>query len=285
MSATIQVGPSWPANGLAGLERLMIFGASYCSIRFDHTHYIPAHALEPLGVPFPGITYNEEGLPNWVGHLITKYIPSPRFQPSGEQEEGYGEDTATLVYDYAVGGARVSGVRNQINSWFLPGVGKHPEWASWTGKNALFFTWIGINDCAFVSDHEEGVKQLFELQDTLYEAGARNFVFTDVPPINRSPAARGFSGELTTASCNNWNTNLRAGIAAFAQRHPDVTALCFSSAATFHRVLDDPVAHGFPLSDVCKPGGAIWIDALHPTSAMHDIIARDLAEFLTSVKR
>ena len=26
----------------------------------------------PLGVVFPGTVFNEPGLPNWVGHLITK---------------------------------------------------------------------------------------------------------------------------------------------------------------------------------------------------------------------
>lgn len=39
-------------------------------------------ANKPLGVPFPGITWNEPERPNWVGHLITKYCPEPRYRPS-----------------------------------------------------------------------------------------------------------------------------------------------------------------------------------------------------------
>lgn len=30
--------------------------------------------------------------------------------------------------------------------------------------------------------------KLFELQEYLYNAGARNFLFIDLPPIERSPA-------------------------------------------------------------------------------------------------
>jgi hypothetical protein len=32
------------------------------------------------------------------------------------------------------------------------------------------------------------MKNLFDLQKTLYGAGARNFLFIDVPPMDRSPA-------------------------------------------------------------------------------------------------
>lgn len=32
------------------------------------------------------------------------------------------------------------------------------------------------------------IMALFEVQDKLYKTGARNFLFIDVPPIERSPA-------------------------------------------------------------------------------------------------
>jgi phospholipase/lecithinase/hemolysin len=56
--------------------------------------------------------------------------------------------------------------------------------------------------------------------------------------------------------------------------------MIYSSYDTFNRVLDDPESHGFTLPDIGKKGGAIWRDDLHPTSAMHDIIAKDIAQFL-----
>lgn len=35
---------------------------------------------------------------------------------------------------------------------------------------------------------DESIMALFEVQDELYKTGARNFLFIDVPPIERSPA-------------------------------------------------------------------------------------------------
>lgn len=42
----------------------------------------------------------------------------------------------------------------------------------------------------------------------------------------------------------------------------------------------DPGAYGFSKGDLKKAGGAIWMDRLHPTSAMHKVVADDLDDFL-----
>lgn len=47
-----------------------------------------------------------------------------------------------LVYDYAVGGHTVSGVRSQVEHWFLPNVGQRPEWAPWANANSLFGVYL-----------------------------------------------------------------------------------------------------------------------------------------------
>lgn len=101
--------------------------------------------LDPLGVAFPGMTYNEPNLPNWVGHLITKYSPPPRYNPEYiQQQEGY-HDRPLLVYDYAAGGDTVAGVRRQIQRKFLPGIGLRSEPDSWGPENALFGEYV--RDC------------------------------------------------------------------------------------------------------------------------------------------
>lgn len=42
----------------------------------------------------------------------------------------------------------------------------------------------------YAIDPTPGLQQLFGLQDQLYERGARNFCYIDVPPMDRSPACR-----------------------------------------------------------------------------------------------
>ena len=76
----------------------------------------------PLGVPYPGITWAEDDQPNWVGYLVNDLTP--------------GHDL--IVYDYAVGGARVDGVVNQIEKRFIPDIGNRPTWAEWSSDDSLF---------------------------------------------------------------------------------------------------------------------------------------------------
>lgn len=82
----------------------------------------------------------------------------------------------------------------------------------------------------------------------------------------------------------HWNEELAVAAANFAHTHPDATVLVFSAWATFSRVLDDPITHGFPLNARRAMGGPIWHDHVHPTSTVAKTVARDVAGFLTSVQ-
>lgn len=57
--------------------------------------------------------------------------------------------------------------------------------------------------------------------------------------------------------------------------------LLFSSWRTFENVLGNPEMYGFRMEERKKRCGDIWVDHLHPTSAMQSIIARDVEEFLS----
>jgi hypothetical protein len=235
----------------------LLSGASYCDIGYRQNSPHPSRE-RPLGVEFPGDTYAEPGEPNWVGHLVKKYIKNE-----------------VLVYDYAQGGSCVDGVRHQIGDIFLNEIGKK----QWLAEDTIFMTWVGINDAALGCDHGDNLAAFFAAQELLYEAGGRNFLFIDVPPIHRSPGVRRTCRDMT-ANYVNWNTELRKCAAKFSVEHSDATIMVFSSWNTFTQVLDNPQAEGFSEDDVGKEGGAIWFDHLHPTSRMHDIIARDISRFL-----
>ncbi|KAI0831318.1 hypothetical protein BC628DRAFT_1353198 [Trametes gibbosa] len=261
------IRPSW--RGYNGLRYLIIFGDSYSDVGFAYNKVSTYPSDDaPLGIEFPGVTWAEPAMPNWVGYLITEYSPY----------------TKLLVYDYAVGGDSVQGVRKQIQVHFLPRMGEKPEWAPWGAEDSLFVTWVGINDCARldIDDIPAVLDDLFEEQGQLYNVGARNFLFIDVPPIHRSPVGTVFSGTDPNfhRPYDVWNTSLRSHVASFALKHSDVTILFFSSWNTFTRVLDDPVGHGFGPEHVSRAGGDIWADNLHPSTKMHDWIAHDIAEFL-----
>ncbi|KAK0459791.1 uncharacterized protein EV420DRAFT_1629173 [Desarmillaria tabescens] len=273
MSKVYQIGSKWP--GFPAIRKLFVFGDSYSSVL---TAYFPGRpairpsAAMPLGVPFPG----EMG-----GHFIAKHCPRPRYKPDQEHDSDYATNPL-LVYDYAIGGNTVSGVKSQLSS-FLDGAGAKPDWASWSERDSLFVTWIGINDCAYSIDHSDSMKTLFDIQQKLYDAGARNFLFIDVPPIHKSPAVSSYLADSASVSYHDWNSCLAKALGSFASSHPDTTVMLFSSYQTFCSIFDNPVDHGFEEKDLRKRGGAIWYDHLHPTSAVHDIIAAYLADFLSEV--
>ncbi|TFY83058.1 hypothetical protein EWM64_g954 [Hericium alpestre] len=246
MSIVYRVGPYW--RGYGGIKSIIVFGDSYSHVGY-HSQAPPPTSARPLGVASPGLTVNEPGYPNWVGHLITAHT--------------HGQSNI-LVYDYAVRGDTAPGVSRQITEQFLPTVGRRPRYTQSRGEIA------GI------------LATLFAAQEQLYGAGARNFLFVDVPPIHRSPIGTqpGLTDYFTPFAI--WNEELRRAVAAFAASHADVTAMVYSSWATFSRVLDNPAAYGFNPQDVRVQGGSIWFDHIHPTTRLASIVADEIAHFLAA---
>jgi hypothetical protein len=51
----------------------------------------------------------------------------------------------------------------------------------------ILVTWIGINDLSFVPDLKTDITVLFETAEHLYSCEARQFIFFNVPPLERTP--------------------------------------------------------------------------------------------------
>ena len=137
------------------------------------------------------------------------------------------------------------------------------------------------------------------------KAGARNFLFVNVPPLDRSPGGKFFLCKkseadalmsLTTPpytvalevtrglkeTCETWNDHLSSYSNTFAAETSQATILLFSAHAVLTEVLDDFVEFNFNESDVEEAGGAIWLDELHLTSAVHFLMAERLHRALES---
>lgn len=255
------LSPSWP--GVEKIRYLVIFGDSYSETDPWGISLHPS-VEEPLGIAFPGITMTDGG-PNWVGHLVHKRQPP------------------ILVYNYAKSGHTIDGVKQQRLRFFKSSA--QPS-SSWSADESLFVTWVGINDLARSTDFEGMLEKLFTVQQGLYEDGARNFLFIDVPPIERSPAYRALTKAKGAKETRfiEWNKVLARKIREFAAAAGDpISALYFSSHKVFEDILNNPKSFGFPEKHVKKDGGDIWVDHLHPTSAVHAIVAAEMEKFLNSV--
>jgi phospholipase/lecithinase/hemolysin len=164
---------------------------------------------------------------------------------------------STLVAPYE---PTVISLQQQVQDEFIPAyTGASPAAPSapaWTGANSLFAFWIGINDVGNSYYYGTGTTgplnaKIFAvysgLVDTLYSLGARNFVFINVPPVDRSPLMLAQGTDATTLE--------KADLAAFNGLIGDmaknlttahagaVNVWVYDSNASFSAVLDNPAVY------------------------------------------
>jgi len=264
-------------HGFDSLRYLVIFGDSYSAIH----GVVPMKTLpdatdeKPLGIEWPGIGWAEPGSPIWVAHLVASTQKQNKQPP-------------LLVYDYAMGGDTVRGLAIQARKRFLPGLASKPAAAPWTADDTLFVFWVGINDCATIIESmiPDRLEELMDIAKDVYRAGGRNFLFINLPPIERTATVgRRLRNPEAGKKYALWNRLLSKSIDAFELKHPYSTVFEFSSHDTFTRILDDPAQFGFKKEGKSARGGGIWVDHLHPTSAVHAVLAREIEEFLRKQPR
>ncbi|KAJ6526379.1 hypothetical protein B0H19DRAFT_1084478 [Mycena capillaripes] len=181
-------------------------GDSYTQTGFNITTGPLPSLGNPMGNPiYPGATATPGD--NWIDVATTKYNHS-----------------LVLTYNFAYSGATVSRdivppfadfvrtLTDQIDELVAWNMAQHPQ--PWASSNALFSIWIGINDIdlsyALDVDHTALTNQLitryFEYIQRLHcnlklcrvftvvsfgryltDLGGRNFLFLNVPPLDRTP--------------------------------------------------------------------------------------------------
>lgn len=80
----------------------------------------------------------------------------------------------------------------------------------------------------------------------------------------------------------SWNELLKAKAQGFSAKYPDVTVIIFPAWDLFSRILENPAVAG-----VSKPGNEgvemLFVDGVHPTSAVHAKVADELEAVLLGV--
>lgn len=151
--------------------------------------------------------------------------------------------------------------KEQVSTLFLPYLAKG---LPWQGCDSLFFIWLGINDIGNTYSrggntsalHGQLAQAYSSAVGELYNAGARNFVFLNVPPVDRSPLTMGQGAgavELEKKALAEFNCVLEDLVDDFLEQHPDVHGLLFDTVPIFNKVLDDPEKYGFKVvNEFCK---------------------------------
>lgn len=311
VSATCSASSSSPTSywpGWAGITHMVTFGDSYSTTGFNDTGAQPSEA-NPLGNPaYPG--YTATNGPNWVDFLTTTY--NKTFLETINLAYGGATVDSALVTPYL---PTVLSLKEQVQQEYIPIYSDHPSFFDWQANDTLFATFIGINDVgnAYGEANSSLVFSLVfqeyaSLMDQLYQTGARNFLFLNVPPVNRAPLtveAGSAAQALEATDIAAYNTNLTRLAANLSSTYSDATTFVFDTNAAFTQVLDDPCSHPETCpykntTDYCVyyENGTpswytfyqncslpvdeyFWLNTLHPTFRMMNVTAQEIAAELS----
>jgi phospholipase/lecithinase/hemolysin len=116
----------------------------------------------------------------------------------------------------------------------------------------------------------------------LYGAGARNFLFLSVPPIQKTPSVMLQSSSTQVKegeAVARYNGLLGRGIEAFKGNHSGVTTWVFDSTVAFDTAIKDPKSFGAKDASCYNKDGitCLWFNDYHPGQAIHKLVAQGVA--------
>lgn len=133
----------------------------------------------------------------------------------------------------------------------------------------------------------------FDLMDGVYNTGARNFIFLNMPPLQRAPMVFQ-NGNATVSNYANavsyFNNDLLPDyVQNFTSTHSGVKTVIYDAHTLFSEILDHPQWYGFRDSTCyacigCTNGtGCFWANNYHPQTQVHRLLAKDMLANLTSI--
>lgn len=253
----------WP--GWQGISRLVVFGDSYSTTGFNDTLAQPS-TNNPLGNPtYPG--YTASNGPNWVDYMTVNF--NDTLVETLNLAYGGATLDSALVAPYL---PTVLSLKQQVQQEFLPKYGSSSNQDfTWEPTSTLFTSvtlsflserqrdeiplivpckFIGINDIgnSYANANRSQIyPQIFSeykgLLEQIYDSGARNFAFINVPPVNRSPltkAAGPSTQQVEKGEIAAWNKNVTILARSLKSEHEDASVFVYDANSLWTEVLDNP---------------------------------------------
>ncbi|KAF2485855.1 hypothetical protein BDY17DRAFT_338602 [Neohortaea acidophila] len=295
-----------------GVNHLIAFGDSYTTTGFRVNGEQPRPA-NPFGNPqYPGLTTSNG--PNWIDFLTTTY-----------------NDTFVKTVNFAFGGATVDqaiipqflpaikSFKDQLFDFYLPHYSAAPVSFPWKASDTLFTFFFGINDvhtailkptpgASTAQILTTAVARYAAFIDVVYHSGARNFLFINVPPVERAPTVTIKGAAEVHAHAEaivQWNRDVSALTTNLTTTYPDVTTFLFDANSLFNQVMDEPCSYEetcaledtsasceqyirnnpatwYSKDPACRYAvdHYFWLNMLHPTFRIHNVTAKLIAQQL-----
>ncbi|KAI1306133.1 hypothetical protein F5Y03DRAFT_406163 [Xylaria venustula] len=250
-------------------ENLIAFGDSYTFVQgtagYPNYSFIGSYLPGQLGfLPdtllsnkiVQNFTGTAEGGPNWV-----EYLTGCGLQPG----ETLPRDCSIALWNFAFAGADVSlEYLSQHHDFTIPLVNQTQQYLTWAepviGKKmdksrVLVAFWIGINDIndsstftnvSFPAFYDMLIDAVFtQSVQSMYETGYKNFLFINLPPLDRTAANVVSDSPLPNKTMIEWwSDSLSQHSSIFAETNKDVKTMIYDANTFLNGVLDDPGKYG-----------------------------------------
>ena len=300
LMALILALPGWVA-AQTGFNGIVVFGTSLSDpgnifALTGEQSTSPYNTLDQLLIPSAPYAKGGHHFSNgatWIEQVARPLGLSASVMPAFQGANG-------KAANYAIGGARARTVDGSASlsaevTAFLQKVDNAAP------SDALYVIEFGGNDIrdalangdpAIINDALTAIGTNMQL---LYSAGARNFFVWNAPNLSLAPAVRmlgpvvGMYAGIFSQGFNAGLGTVLGGLAAL----PGITILSFDANGILESLVQDPEAFGLSVVDAacvkpnsppfeCKdPDDFLFWDGIHPTKAVHAILAQHASLALT----
>ena len=266
-----------PCLPAAAYDRLVVFGDSLSDV--GNTYALSGGTNPPAPPYFPGRTSNG---PVWVEYLAPRLgVPAPSASRLG------GSDATNYAYHGAsvVGGTSVPSIQEQVTTYLASNT---PD------PDDLFVYWGGTNDFLAGQLNATVPATAAASQITsLANAGAKNILVLNLPPLGETPAVRNdpFRRAVANSLATTFNQTLATQLATARTTLPsDVAITEFDVHGLFGQMFANPASFGLtnvrdaaltftPLPTIVpNPDQYLFWDTGHPTTVAHSILAAAIPE-------
>jgi len=178
---------------------------------------------------------------------------------------------------------------------FKSKMSKGKEFGNWEGESTIFAFWFGINDIlkTFWPRNEtinESLSHLINVMNGSYEEGARNYLFFNIPPFDKSPQVIKGGYRDIPIFIEEFNEGIQSKVNEFGKAHPEANVILYNTYDELYYIY---VNHEkFNITDVEQeyvshpnedPEKFYWNNSNHPGENVHRYFTEDLHNYLNSI--
>lgn len=164
------------------------------------------------------------------------------------------------------------------------------KYSNWSGDKSLIGIWFGINDIhaevnSGLDVSEETAESLINIVNDLYSEGGRNFLFINIPSIEKFPMYSDWKLTIEELILN-LNSALEKKVMEFHMSHNDANIFIYNAYDEINHIIENKSQYNFSVVDKSPDYGETDVDSYllrddnHLSSRAHKILAQDMEDFL-----